>query len=529
MISCQNPLLSESVTLNPFFYDHSQWGQAMENPTHELRGLPALTYVDPSLSPHCVSILVETLTYTNPAEGVVTVGFNWLSECLRVLSVFQFYTSYTSFFNAGELRHAMRLVGHILTFFCRTSLTDLWQWLGQTMASLERTWWAFVLNRRRIVRIALCADVRRSQLRVPSVCDDCPICAFTGFQRSQRFRPGTWLGHVPWMDRPMDYCWFIAFLTTWPEQLDFEVRLRQVHSDLTAHVLLGWHHVEHFATWLTKLFCFYFVANAFCWDSFHANDFLLTTVPPLFMFYSWLSFDPRHILVCELSSWQNSELTLFYTPFTQPVEGFWASLRILLLGAVVVQPNWLYCQTYSMSFVNLGLSLMCSRRKMMPPRASFSSILWSVTTALPLQQLTLTTSLGSMITWRPSLESVLYHHRIRTLCGGLSILQWILVKPRKVLGSLVFLLAHSGHSGLDRERRNNQIQTCAGDFSSCSVLSRSSSVCLDRTSFKQRQDGGSFSHPINVHACFVCLAECSRDIDTCFWPFGCCQTRRCNA
>lgn len=41
------------------------------------------------------------------------------------------------------------------------------------------------------------------------------------------------------MDRPLDYCWFMSFPSTWLEQVDIEVRLCQAHSKPRARVLLG--------------------------------------------------------------------------------------------------------------------------------------------------------------------------------------------------------------------------------------------------------------------------------------------------
>lgn len=41
------------------------------------------------------------------------------------------------------------------------------------------------------------------------------------------------------MDRALNYCWFKAFLSARLEELPFMVRLRQMHSDTFARVLLG--------------------------------------------------------------------------------------------------------------------------------------------------------------------------------------------------------------------------------------------------------------------------------------------------
>lgn len=51
------------------------------------------------------------------------------------------------------------------------------------------------------------------------------------------------------MERPSDYCWFMSFLSVWLEQINFEVRLRQVHTDSWARILLGWHNVEVLVGW----------------------------------------------------------------------------------------------------------------------------------------------------------------------------------------------------------------------------------------------------------------------------------------
>lgn len=44
-------------------------------------------------------------------------------------------------------------------------------------------------------------------------------------------------------DRPLDYCWLKPFSSTWLENLDFDVILRQVHFGLRVRVLLESHRV----------------------------------------------------------------------------------------------------------------------------------------------------------------------------------------------------------------------------------------------------------------------------------------------
>lgn len=73
------------------------------------------------------------------------------------------------------------------------------------------------------------------------------------------------------MDRTSDYCWFMSFLLTLLEQLDFEVHLR----------LFGRSH-------------FYVGVDDFCWDLYYNHRFLLILAPPVFFFYSHLVFSPRY-------------------------------------------------------------------------------------------------------------------------------------------------------------------------------------------------------------------------------------------
>lgn len=45
------------------------------------------------------------------------------------------------------------------------------------------------------------------------------------------------------MERPLDYFCFMSFSSNLLKQLDFEVRLHQVHSDPWARVLIGWQNI----------------------------------------------------------------------------------------------------------------------------------------------------------------------------------------------------------------------------------------------------------------------------------------------
>lgn len=54
------------------------------------------------------------------------------------------------------------------------------------------------------------------------------------------------------MYRPLDYCWFMPFLSVWLVQVDFEIRLCQNHTDSSACVLLGWHNLGVFAVGLSE-------------------------------------------------------------------------------------------------------------------------------------------------------------------------------------------------------------------------------------------------------------------------------------
>lgn len=49
------------------------------------------------------------------------------------------------------------------------------------------------------------------------------------------------------IDRSLEYCCFMSFPSNWLEQLNFEMRYRQVHSDPRARVLLVWQNVEVFS------------------------------------------------------------------------------------------------------------------------------------------------------------------------------------------------------------------------------------------------------------------------------------------
>lgn len=53
--------------------------------------------------------------------------------------------------------------------------------------------------------------------------------------------------HFCCIDGPSNYCCFTSFSSKPLELLDLEVRLRQVHTNVSARVLLGWRSVKFFA------------------------------------------------------------------------------------------------------------------------------------------------------------------------------------------------------------------------------------------------------------------------------------------
>lgn len=83
----------------------------------------------------------------------------------------------------------------------------------------------------------------------------------------------------------------MSFSSTWLEQLDFEMRLRRVHSDPLAKVLLGWQNVEVFAVHMFERVQFYVCVDSFGWGYYYGHRFLLIPTPPVLTYYSHLTFD----------------------------------------------------------------------------------------------------------------------------------------------------------------------------------------------------------------------------------------------
>lgn len=106
------------------------------------------------------------------------------------------------------------------------------------------------------------------------------------------------------MDRPLDYCWYVSFLSACLKQQEFEVCFRKDHFDPRDRVLLRWHNVEVFAVRPFKWSQFYIGVNNFGWNFHYGHRFLLISTPFVSSFYSHLAFNP-----CYCSLLQAAALT----------------------------------------------------------------------------------------------------------------------------------------------------------------------------------------------------------------------------
>lgn len=68
---------------------------------------------------------------------------------------------------------------------------------------------------------------------------------------------------LSYLDRPLDYCCIMSFSSTSLEQPDFEVRLRQVHSDDRARVPLGGQIAKIFVDCRSEQVLFYVGVDGF--------------------------------------------------------------------------------------------------------------------------------------------------------------------------------------------------------------------------------------------------------------------------
>lgn len=86
------------------------------------------------------------------------------------------------------------------------------------------------------------------------------------------------------IDVPFDEAWFLQRRQYWVSELDFEVRARQMHSDLFARVSVGWQIVEHFAARRQDRPIPYIGFEFSEWSSL-ASRWLLGVPTPLLMAY----------------------------------------------------------------------------------------------------------------------------------------------------------------------------------------------------------------------------------------------------
>lgn len=278
----------------PLAHDLMQWSQPVDNPSAEWRRLASSSYVDANPSPGSVSTPVEIRQVETSVGDIINVPINRLGECLPPISVFAYFDRYPGSFDASRFRHGMRLSGH-LTEICiggdmRLTCAGGWMkrwlhWGGRGAAvyrsSSDRTDSPFIrmdeeVDYERRLSVMIARYVRwidTDDFDSSSLVVDMDLCC---------------------MDRPLDYCWFMSFSATWREQLDFEVRLRQVHSDPRARVLLGWQNVEVFAVRPSERVRFYVGVDAFDWGSYSGHRFLLIPTPPVFSYYSRLAFESRY-------------------------------------------------------------------------------------------------------------------------------------------------------------------------------------------------------------------------------------------
>lgn len=84
------------------------------------------------------------------------------------------------------------------------------------------------------------------------------------------------------MERPLEYCWLMSFLSMRLEQFDFDVCLPQAHTDSWARVLLSWHNVKVFTVCDPERTQYYVGVDALDWRAVHGHRFsLIPTVPVL--------------------------------------------------------------------------------------------------------------------------------------------------------------------------------------------------------------------------------------------------------
>lgn len=88
----------------------------------------------------------------------------------------------------------------------------------------------------------------------------------------------------------------MSFSSILIEELDFEVRLRQVRSDHRACVLLGQQNIEITAVRPSGRIWFIVGVDDFDWGLYYGHRFLLIPSPPDFSKYSCLAFDLHYRL-----------------------------------------------------------------------------------------------------------------------------------------------------------------------------------------------------------------------------------------
>lgn len=97
------------------------------------------------------------------------------------------------------------------------------------------------------------------------------------------------------MDRSLDYCWFSSFSPVSLERLDFGVRLRQVHTNPSARLLLAWHNLKVFAARRSERTQNYVSVDAFHWRPIHGHRLFPNPAPPIFTYYCSLTYDFRYL------------------------------------------------------------------------------------------------------------------------------------------------------------------------------------------------------------------------------------------
>lgn len=95
------------------------------------------------------------------------------------------------------------------------------------------------------------------------------------------------------MDHRFDNCWSVSFLSTLLEQLDLDVRHRQVQSSPQACVLLGWHNVKIFVVRPSERSQFYDGVDNSGRDLYYNHRISLIPMLPVFSSYSYLAVNSR--------------------------------------------------------------------------------------------------------------------------------------------------------------------------------------------------------------------------------------------